>query len=198
VSRVRIIGGTWRRRLLPVLDRPGLRPTPDRVRETVFNWLDHLLEKPWGETRAIDLFAGTGALGLEAASRGVASCTLVESDGLVHASLQASIAGLHAQDAIELIRGDGIAVLRAQPNASIDLVFLDPPYGTPLLGQALAVCHPKLSAGGLCYLESNQPLEELLASEWRILRSAKAGDVHYGLASPDASEQVMVEQKGRE
>jgi len=198
VSRVRIIGGVWRRRLLPVIDRPGLRPTPDRVRETVFNWLDHLLEKPWSESRAIDPFAGTGALGLEAASRGVASCTLVESDGLVHASLQASIAGLKAQDAIELIRGDGIAVLCAQPDASIDLVFLDPPYGTPLLGQALAVCHPKLSGAGLCYLESNRPIEELLASEWHLVRSAKAGDVHYGLARPDASEQVVVEQKGRE
>src|SRR6185295_11106751 len=121
-NQVRIIGGHWKRTRLDVPDRPGLRPTPDRVRETLFNWLGQDLAG-W---RCVDAFAGTGALGLEAASRGAADVLLVEADaGLVDA-LRAVVKRLEAAN-VRVQRGNALTVLAGLPAGSVDLVFLDPP-----------------------------------------------------------------------
>lgn len=130
---MRIIGGQWRRSLLPVADRPGLRPTPDRVRETLFNWLGQDLSG-W---RVVDAFAGSGALGFEAASRGAAEVLLLEQDPALVASLNASRERLKAQT-LRVQRADAIAWLRAAPAASQELVLLDPPFAAGLAQPALA------------------------------------------------------------
>src|SRR3954468_18347704 len=122
-NQVRIIGGTWKRTPLPVADRPGLRPTPDRVRETLFNWLGQDLDG-W---RCVDAFAGTGALGLEAASRGAAQVLLVEQDPDLVATLRSLKAKLSA-DTVEVRRANGLSVLKDLAGSNQDLVFLDPPF----------------------------------------------------------------------
>lgn len=135
---VRIIGGQWKRTRLPVADRPGLRPTPDRVRETLFNWLGQDLTG-W---RCVDAFAGTGALGLEALSRGAAHATFIEQDRVALAILRANIAACRAEGAARVIGGDAT---RPPPAAlPCGLVFLDPPYGKELVAKAVAA----LSAAG--------------------------------------------------
>src|SRR5437764_2603711 len=131
--QVRIIGGQWKRTLLPVADRPGLRPTPDRVRETLFNWLGQDLTG-W---RCVDAFAGTGALGLEAASRGAADVLLVESEGTLVDQLRALVKKLDAQN-VRVQRGNALTVLASLPPAGADLVFLDPPFESDLFDKALA------------------------------------------------------------
>lgn len=172
---VRIIGGQWRRSLLPVADRPGLRPTPARVRETLFNWLGQEL----GGWHCLDAFAGSGALGFEAASRGAASVLVVERDATSAASLRASRERLHAES-VQVLCADGLAVLRAQPPASLDLVFLDPPFGGDLLGPALQAAAVALRPGGFVHAESPEPLAECPPglSPWR---QARAGQVHHVL-----------------
>src|SRR6187549_43835 len=124
---VRIIGGQWKRTKLEVADRPGLRPTPDRVRETLFNWLGQDLTG-W---RCVDAFAGTGALGLEAASRGADSVLLVETDGALADQLRALAQKLDARN-VRVQRGNALAVLAGLPPAGVDLVFLDPPFDAGL------------------------------------------------------------------
>src|SRR3569832_2055647 len=119
---VRIIGGQWKRTKLPVRDKHGLRPTPDRVRETLFNWLGHDL-RGW---RSIDAFAGTGALGFEAASRGASQVILVEQDGVRVDQMRAMMAKLQA-DAIDVRRANGLTVLASAAPRSIDAIFIDPP-----------------------------------------------------------------------
>jgi 16S rRNA (guanine(966)-N(2))-methyltransferase RsmD len=172
---VRIIGGAWRRTRLPVPDQPGLRPTPDRVRETLFNWLGQDLTG-W---HCIDAFAGTGALGLEAASRGAARVLLAEQDAQLAASLRATAQRLGAAS-VEVKRGDGIALLAAQPPASFDLALLDPPFASDLAAPALAAAAPALRPGGWLYLETPCAWAE---SAWTDLgltlyRHLKAGAVH--------------------
>jgi len=136
--QVRVIGGQWRRHLLPVPDRPGLRPTPDRVRETLFNWLGQEL----GGWRVVDAFAGTGALGLEAASRGAADVLLIELDAGLLANLRALKQRLGAAS-VRVQGGDGVAALAALAPASVDLVLLDPPFEQAALpAPALAAADP--------------------------------------------------------
>jgi len=172
---VRIIGGQWKRTKLPVSDRPGLRPTPDRIRETLFNWLGQDLTG-W---RCIDAFAGTGALGLEAASRGAAEVLLVEQDpGLVD-QLRAIQRRLGAS-AVKVERGNGLSVLSRLPPGGLDLVFLDPPFDANLHDKALAASIPALAADGLVYLEAPSAWgdAELAAYGLVVLRHARAGAVH--------------------
>ncbi|MDF1484816.1 16S rRNA (guanine(966)-N(2))-methyltransferase RsmD [Ramlibacter sp. H39-3-26] len=174
-GEVRIIGGQWRRTRLPVADRPGLRPTPDRVRETLFNWLGQDLAG-W---RCIDAFAGTGALGFEAASRGAAQVLLVEQDAALAAGLRALRARLDAA-AVTVRRGDGVAALRAAAPGSVDLVLLDPPFGAALFAPALAAAAPGVKPGGWIYLEA--PLAwgdaELRPFGLALHRHLRAGAVH--------------------
>ena len=140
---VRIIGGAWKRSKLPVADRPGLRPTPDRVRETLFNWLGQDLSG-W---RCLDAFAGSGALGFEAASRGAAESVLLERDPALVASLAATKTRLDAT-AVRVERTDALPwMARSAPDA-FELVFLDPPFDTPLLRPALAAAGRIVTEGG--------------------------------------------------
>jgi 16S rRNA (guanine966-N2)-methyltransferase len=174
-NQVRIIGGLWKRTKLPVPDRPGLRPTPDRVRETLFNWLGQSL----GGWRCIDAFAGSGALGFEAASRGAAEVLMVEQDAELAARLRALRERL-AADAVTVQRGDGLAALRARAPATTDLILLDPPFDADLFEPALAAAAPALAADGLVYLEAPQAWndERLVPLGLGIHRYLKAGRVH--------------------
>jgi 16S rRNA (guanine966-N2)-methyltransferase len=172
---VRIVGGQWRRSLLPVADKPGLRPTPDRVRETLFNWLGQDLSG-W---RVLDAFAGSGALGFEAASRGAAEVLLVEQDADLVRSLNASRERLKATS-LQVQRGDGLAVLRAAAPGRWDLVLLDPPFGSALGARALAAAAQALGTGGWVYLEAGEPVAEAPPG-LRLYRQARAGAVHYAL-----------------
>jgi 16S rRNA (guanine966-N2)-methyltransferase len=172
---VRIIGGRWRRTVLPVVDQPGLRPTPDRVRETLFNWLGQDLQN-W---RCIDAFAGTGALGLEAASRGAAEVVLVEQDAALVTSLRATVQRLQATG-VQVRAGDVLAVLAQVPAQAWDLVFLDPPFDSALFEPALRQAIRCVPVGGWIYLEAPRAWSEetLAALQLRLYRHLKAGAVH--------------------
>jgi 16S rRNA (guanine(966)-N(2))-methyltransferase RsmD len=125
-GEIRIIGGLWKRSKLPVPTQPGLRPTPDRVRETLFNWLGSDVQG----ALCLDAFAGTGALGFEAASRGAGEVRLVEHDSALVAQLQRMQTQLKAS-MVEVVRGDGLAALKSAHAESLDLIFLDPPLKRP-------------------------------------------------------------------
>jgi 16S rRNA (guanine966-N2)-methyltransferase len=172
---VRIIGGQWKRSKLPVADRPGLRPTPDRVRETLFNWLGQDLSG-W---RCLDAFAGSGALGFEAASRGAAEVVLLERDAELAASLQATKQRLKG-DALRVERADAIAWLARAQAASFDLVLIDPPFDSALAAQALPLAARLVCANGLIYLESGQALVAP-PEGWVLHRQGRAGAVHFHL-----------------
>jgi 16S rRNA (guanine966-N2)-methyltransferase len=175
---IRLIGGQWKRTKLPVANHPGLRPTPDRVRETLFNWLGQDMTG----LRCVDAFAGTGALGLEAASRGAADVLLMESESKLAAQLQAIKTKLKA-DTVRIQRGDGIAMLQALPRASVDVVFIDPPFEAPIFDKALAAAAHAVSAQGAIYLEAPKAWgdDELAVFGLQVARSGKAGMVHYHL-----------------
>ena len=174
-NEVRIIGGQWKRTKLKVADKPGLRPTPDRVRETLFNWLGQDLTG-W---RCMDAFAGTGALGFEAASRGALEVTLVEQDAALVAQLKKVQTQLSAK-AVQLLRGDGGLAIRQAPPGSVDVIFLDPPFDAPLVEPALNACARALSAHGFVYLEAKSKwTDELLTPMGlAVYRYLKAGAVH--------------------
>lgn len=185
--QVRIIGGQWKRTPLPVLDAEGLRPTPDRVRETVFNWLNHLLDGEWGKLHCLDLFAGSGVLGFEAASRGAARVMMVETNPLVVKQLQAVAQKLHAEQ-IDIIRGDALSTAQRLSQErglhGFDLVFADPPYHQDWLPKVLPLCEKLLSGKGLVYAESEIPLDDESLewlNGWEIVRSDKAGMVFFHL-----------------
>lgn len=187
--QVRIIGGQWKRTPLAVLDAEGLRPTPDRVRETVFNWLNHLLGS-WNQIRCLDLFAGTGALGFEAASRGAASVLMVEENAAAVRQLEATKAKLNAEQ-VRIQRGDalkvaqGLAARGEGVESRFQVIFLDPPYHHDWLAGMLPLCAQLLADGGLVYAESELALDvdappDWLAG-WSVVRADKAGMVFYHL-----------------
>lgn len=177
--QVRIIGGQWKRSKLPVANKPGLRPTPDRVRETLFNWLEHLSGSALDAWRCVDAFAGTGALGLEAASRGARQVTLVEQDGALVDQLRRILNRLDAPT-VQVQRGDGLGWLQRQPVGSVDLVFLDPPFDAGVFEDALAAAAHALSQQGYVYLEAPRAWSDEALSRWglRVCRHLKAGTVH--------------------
>jgi len=182
-SEVRIIGGEWKRTRLAVADKPGLRPTPDRVRETLFNWLASLAGVGGGALpgwHCIDAFAGTGALGLEAASRGAAHVLLCEQDAALVAQLQAAKAKLSAE-AVRVERGNGVTALERAAAGSLQAVFLDPPFDNLALYEpALRAAARALHADGAIYLEAPRrwATEELAALGLAEFRYLKAGAVH--------------------
>lgn len=186
--QVRIIAGQWKRTPLPVAAIDGLRPTPDRVRETVFNWLEHLQLRRWDNRRCLDLFAGTGALGFEAASRGAAEVVMVESHPAALKNLQAVRDKLQAQQVL-LRQGDAAHLLPTLPG-KFDLIFLDPPYQQRRLPVLLPTCLQRLNPEGLVYVESDQPIDpaspdvQEWLSAWQVIRSDKAGQVYFALLSP--------------
>lgn len=182
-NQVRIIGGLWKRTPLPVADRPGLRPTPDRVRETLFNWLGQDLSG-W---HCVDAFAGTGALGLEAASRGAGDVLLVEAEGALVDQLRGIVKKLAAGN-VRVQRGNALSVLAAQPAASLDLVFLDPPFDAGLFDKALAATRPALREQGFVYLEAPTEWQDEALARHRLerVRHMRAGAVHGHLLLPAA------------
>jgi 16S rRNA (guanine966-N2)-methyltransferase len=175
---VRIIGGQWKRSTLPVPDVAGLRPTPNRVRETLFNWLGQDLTG----RRCLDAFAGSGALGFEAASRGAASVVLLERDRGLVARLNATRERLGA-GAVRVQNADALAWMAAGPPSSFDVVFLDPPFDAGLTLPALKGAARVLNPEGVVYLESARPIDAAVLADagWRILRGAHAGQVHFAL-----------------
>jgi 16S rRNA (guanine(966)-N(2))-methyltransferase RsmD len=172
---VRIIGGLWKRTKLAVPDKPGLRPTPDRVRETLFNWLGQDLAG-W---RCVDVFAGTGALGLEAASRGAADVLLVEQDPDLVSRLRAMQARLEAT-MVKVLRANGLSVLASAAPASLDLIFLDPPFDARVWEKALAAGSKALAPEGWIYLEAPAAWNDagLAPFGLTVARHLKAGAVH--------------------
>lgn len=175
---MRIIGGMWKRTPLPVADAGGLRPTPDRVRETLFNWLAHFVND-FAAVRGLDLFAGSGALGFELASRGARAVTMIEANGRLVASLKRVCDKLGTTQ-IELVQGDALTVAQQLGDRSFDIVFVDPPYESGLLDKALAVAARLVTQDGLVYAEAPHALDatELAQRGFAILRSARAGRVH--------------------
>jgi len=171
-GKIRIIGGEFRGRRIPVPGRPGLRPTPDRVRETLFNWLGQRLDG----LACLDLFAGSGALGFEAASRGAARVVMVEQDRSVFLSLKETKAAFGAAQ-VELVQDDAFRYLQRATEA-FDVVFLDPPFGQNALPGALERLAARLAPAARVYVESEQPVED---EAWRELRRARAGQVSYQL-----------------
>src|SRR5450759_921815 len=172
-NRVRIIGGDWRSRLISFPARTDLRPTHDRVRETLFNWLGQDLT---GKT-CLDLFAGSGALGLEAASRGAKRVVMVERDPVAFHALQANVGVLNAA-AVELKRADALEFLRAD-DGTYDVVFLDPPFRADYLPQVLPALIPRLAAGAMVHVEA--PRAPALPPQWEVWRSGRAGAVTHQL-----------------
>lgn len=178
-QEVRILGGQWKRSKLPVADRPGLRPTPSRVRETLFNWLGQDLSG-W---RALDAFAGSGALGFEAASRGAREVRLIEQDPALVGQLQAVRSRLKAET-VQVQRGDGLSALRAAAGQGLDVVFLDPPFdGTSMFEPALQAAARAIGTEGFVYLEAPRPYgdEDLAPMGLALLRSGRAGAVAFHL-----------------
>lgn len=178
-NQLRIIGGQWRSRRLEFPDLPGLRPTPDRVRETLFNWLAPILPG----AHCLDLFAGSGALGLEALSRGAAETLFVEQHPQAVGALRENLARLNAQGGrVEL--ADALAWLR-QPGTPFEIVFLDPPFDAGLLEPACALLEQGgwLAANAWIYLEAaaHQPALTL-PTTWTLHREKVAGTVAYRLA----------------
>jgi len=172
---VRIIGGQWKRSKLPVADRPGLRPTPDRVRETLFNWLGADLSG-W---RCLDAFAGSGALGFEAASRGADEVLLLERDRSLAESLKQSRDRLGAQ-ALQIERADALSWMAASAAQRFELVFIDPPFDAALFETALAAAVRLVVPGGLIYLEAEREFgaEQLEPLGLVVHRHLRAGSVH--------------------
>ncbi|HSS64414.1 MAG TPA: 16S rRNA (guanine(966)-N(2))-methyltransferase RsmD [Gammaproteobacteria bacterium] len=179
-GRLRIVAGKWRSRLLPIADVSGLRPTPERVRETLFNWLASTIEG----SRCLDLFAGSGALGFEALSRGAREVVFVEKSSRAAAALEKCAAVLDATGA-RILRTDAADYLQSEP-LPFDIVFLDPPFGEDLGGDLFRLLNKRgwLSAGAKVYLEQDRerPFPPL-PDGWAVLKEKTAGQVRYALVT---------------
>ena len=177
-SRIlRIIAGRHRGRRLRFPAGVAIRPTPDRVRETLFNWLQPRI----AGARVLDLFAGSGALGLEAVSRGAAHAVLVEHDRELAASLRALAGRLEGGDAIEVVQADALAWLHGQPDGAFDLAFVDPPFDANLWGGVLPALAPKLAAAGWLYVEAPAEGTPALPHDWVLHREGRTREVRYAL-----------------
>jgi len=173
-NRVRIIGGVFRSRVLRFPSRPGLRPTPDRVRETLFNWLGQDLTG----RECCDLFAGSGALGFEAISRGARRVLMLEKDARVFEALRRSAGALGCESAVELRRADALEFVR-EAHRAFDIVFLDPPFDSGLLARIAPELSRLTRRGGVAYVESAGGIE--LESPWQLHRHGTAGQVTFQL-----------------
>jgi len=175
-GQVRIIAGILRGSKLPVLDLPGLRPTSDRVRETLFNWLQDRI----AGRRVLDLFAGTGALGFEAASRGAAEVQMLERDPQLANALRATAVRLKAT-AVRVDCVDALAWLRKAPESRFDLIFVDPPFAANLWTEVAKALKPWLAEGAWIYLESGHDDRIELPAEWQLSREGRTREVRYAL-----------------
>ncbi|MBV7483708.1 16S rRNA (guanine(966)-N(2))-methyltransferase RsmD [Bordetella sp. BOR01] len=175
---IRIVAGQYRRTPITVPDVPGLRPTPDRVRETLFNWLAHLWGGEFAGKQVLDLFAGSGALGFEAASRGAAQVLLVEHDRTAVAALRTLRDKLDA-GTVRVHAGEAMQVVQRMDASRFDLILLDPPFGQDWLARLWPLLPGILTESGLVYAESEAPLDP--PADFEIVRHDRAGAVHYGL-----------------
>ena len=180
-NTVRIIGGLWRSRLIEFPDAADLRPTPDRVRETLFNWLGRDLTG----MVCLDLFAGSGALGFEALSRGAASVIMVEKNPAVLRALRDNAQKLGATG-LTVVRSDALEFVRGA-RSRFDVVFVDPPYRLGMQVAALGLLRRLLAEGGRVYLEGDSVFEA--PRGWAIFRRARAGNVHFHLLAREADDQ---------
>jgi len=178
-GRLRIVAGKWRSRLLPVIDAPGLRPTSERIRETLFNWLGPGIEG----AQCLDLFAGTGALGIEALSRGAKKLLFVEKSASVAAAIRKNLGDLEATNA-EVVHDDAVNFLNKTDPQSFDIVFLDPPFDMDLLAKSCGLLQEKgwLAANAIIYLEQSKGrANPVLPAGWVISHEKVAGKVSYSL-----------------
>lgn len=177
--KLRIIGGEWRGRTLQFADHPAIRPTPDRVRETLFNWLQSTIHG----SRCLDLFAGSGALGLEALSRGAAQVDFVEKDRKSGQTIQQHLELLHAEGG-EVQIGDAFRVLQQSELSRYQILFLDPPFGRGLLEQVVErLQQSELDPALQLYIEVERAVKSVaLPQGWSVARSGEAGQVRYLLA----------------
>ncbi len=178
-SSIRIIGGEWRSRKLTVPDAPGLRPTPDRVRETLFNWLAPTIQG----ARVLDAFTGSGALFLEALSRGASTGVAIDANTNAVNNLRRNLAVLQCDDA-EVLRVDSLHYLSNKTEQGFDIVLLDPPFHQDLLLSACQLLEDNnwLNKGAWIYTESEQAPSSLgVPSSWRLHREKHTGQVHYAL-----------------
>jgi 16S rRNA (guanine966-N2)-methyltransferase len=178
-GRLRIVAGKWRSRLLPVANVTGLRPTSERIRETLFNWLAPFLDG----ARCLDLFAGTGALGLEALSRGASSAEFVENSGVAVKALRESLVLLDATGAT-IHEMSALSYIRKDAPHTFDIVFLDPPFAADLAQELcrLLTEHGWLAQGAHVYLEQDRSQRiPILPASWNLLREKTAGNVRYSL-----------------
>jgi 16S rRNA (guanine966-N2)-methyltransferase len=179
-GRLRIVAGKWRSRLLEIADVPGLRPTSERIRETLFNWLAPTLDG----ARCLDLFAGTGALGIEALSRGAAETVFVEKSRLAAQTLRDSIATLGVCRAV-VHNGDAFQFLSGTEHGSFDVVFLDPPFAAGVLEELCRLLDETsiLANNAQVYIEEDRARPTVkLPHGWRVVKSKNAGNVRYSLA----------------
>ena len=176
-GKVRIIGGRWRGTRLPVADSPGLRPTSDRARETLFNWLQPVLPG----ARVLDLFAGSGALGIEALSRGAAEALLVERDPAPASALEDSLRRLDAGPAARVARADAVAFLAMPVHGRFDVVFMDPPFDAALWRPALDALGPWLAEEAWLYLESPTGAALEPGAAWQPHREMHTRDARHAL-----------------
>jgi 16S rRNA (guanine966-N2)-methyltransferase len=185
-GRLRIVAGNWRSRLLEIAHVEGLRPTSERIRETLFNWLAPQIHG----ARCLDLYAGTGALGLEALSRGAASAVFVEVSRVAAQQLKTNIDLLKAEKAT-VLQQDALEYLHSKPEEKFDIVFLDPPFAADLLDETcrLLVQKQLLEEGALVYLEQDRSkAEPELPEGCQVLKNKTAGNVRYMLAQVGGSD----------
>ena len=175
---IRIVAGQFRRTPIEVIEAEGLRPTPDRVRETLFNWLNYFWGGDFAQKRVLDLFAGSGALGFEAASRGVAHVQMVELHPRAVAALKALREKLKATT-IDILAGDAKNALKRLNPSKFDLIFIDPPFGKNWLESLWSILPDLLEPNGLVYIEAEKPV--FIPDGYRLLRQDRAGAVHYHL-----------------
>lgn len=181
LNRVRVIGGAWRSRIITFPDQKELRPTPDRVRETLFNWLGQDLTG----RRCLDLYAGSGALGFEAASRGAKEVLMVERERGAHAALEANRVALEASQ-VKIIRADALDFLRGTAGV-YDVIFLDPPFGTvaAVWDTLYELLQQRLTQGAVIYRESGD--KPGVPAGWETHKQGRAGQVNYQLLKRTSS-----------
>lgn len=175
---IRIVAGQYRRTPIEVIEAQGLRPTPDRVRETLFNWLNYFWSGQFKDKQVLDLFAGSGALGFEAASRGVAHVQMVENNPKAVAALRTLRDKLHA-DMVRIHAGEATVVLERLEASRFDLIFLDPPFGAEWITKLWPLLPNLLEPNGLVYIEAENAIS--CPEGYSLLRQDRAGAVHYHL-----------------
>ncbi len=180
-GRLRIVAGKWRSRLLRIIDEPELRPTSERIRETLFNWLSPITEG----AQCLDLFAGTGALGIEALSRGASHVVFIEKSATLAAAIRKNLSELEATNA-EVCQRDAVEYLNNADPKPFDIVFLDPPFDTDMLSDSCSLLRENgwLTANAIVYLEQSKDSEKpALPDGWAVTQEKVAGKVSYSLVN---------------